>query len=115
MLPATSQPAIRFVPLFIGISALLTAVFFNQVWSLWGRKPLEEMFISPRLRRSARINIFFVRLLLTALGMGALLQGIGELFLTPDRLNFVAFLFLGVSILLILLMGGAILRFWSED
>lgn len=115
MPPATSQPAIRLIPLILGIVALTTALFSDQIWSIFGHKPLSDMFTSPRLRRSVRINWLFARFFLTALGLGAFLQGVGGLFLTPDMLDRVAFFFLGISILLVLLMAAVIFRFWSEE
>jgi len=112
MLLTTTNPEILYIPLLIGLLAVLLAIFYESLLRLMGLRPMRELFTIPRFQRSAHINARFARLFLFFFGIGFILQGVGPLLFSATVIETISLWLLGISILLVLGMAGVTLFFW---
>jgi ABC-type uncharacterized transport system permease subunit len=100
-------------PIFIGCLAILLALLNRQLLRFIGLKPLSEVFTTPRFQRSAKITEKLMRLFLLVFGIGFLVQGAGNQFLSSEVTYAVSITILGLLGLIILAAFGVVLANWK--
>ncbi len=96
----------------LGIVTILMGIFNRQLLQLLGYKPLSEVFTAANLKHSSRIIEQISRWLLIILGVGFLVQGLGETL--PKDIGYkISFSLFGLSALMLLAIIGITIANWK--
>ena len=98
--------------LILGLVVTLMGIFDRQMLRLLGFKPMSEVLAIPNLKHSSRIIEQIGRWLVITLGVGFLVQGLGQVL--PNNVSYkISFSLLGLAGLLFLAIIGITIANWK--
>ncbi len=112
MLQELMDEGVKIFPFIIGGIAILLAIFGNRTLQATGLKSRSELFKNPRFQRSAEITEWLGRLFLLAFGVGYLVEGVGGLWFSPEVVDVVSAVLLGLAVLIVVVMVVVVVVNW---
>ena len=98
--------------MLLGVVMIGIGLLSPQLNRWVGLRERSSVFTEPRFQRTARTTEFVVRIIEILLGVGFLMQGVGNRFFASEITSTVSFLALGLAGVGIVVMFGVVIANW---
>ena len=98
--------------MLLGVVMIGIGLLSPQLKRWVGLRERSSVFTEPRFQRTARTTEFVVRIVEVLVGVGFLMQGVGNRFLASEITSTVSFLALGLAGVGIVVMFGVVVANW---